>query len=117
MEVAARYAQRSNFAVAITYQLSQSIYGGKFNDDKDGLKRKMQRGSLAMANSGKNTNSSQFFIVLTDDEAKLSKINGKYVVFGEVESGLDVLDRLDEVGGGPDGKSSQPIWIGDCGVC
>ena len=70
-----------------------------------------------MANSGKNTNSSQFFIVLTDDEAKLNKMNSKYVVFGEVESGVEVLDRLDEVGGGADGKSSEPVWIGDCGVC
>ena len=49
------------------------------------MKRKMQRGSLAMANSGKNTNSSQFFVVLTNVETKLSKMNGKYVVFGEVE--------------------------------
>lgn len=95
----------------------QSIYGGKFNDDKEGLKRKMRRGSLAMANSGKNTNSSQFFIVLTDDETKLSKMTGKYVVFGEVESGIEVVDKLDEVGGGADGKSSLPVWIGDCGVC
>ncbi|GJE86629.1 cyclophilin-like domain-containing protein [Phanerochaete sordida] len=95
----------------------ESIYGGKFNDEKDGLKRKSQRGSLAMANSGKNANSSQFFIVLTNDEAKLGKINGKYVVFGAVESGWEVLDRLDEVGGGADGKSSKPVWIADCGVC
>ncbi|KAJ3543409.1 hypothetical protein NM688_g5858 [Phlebia brevispora] len=90
----------------------ESIYGGKFNDEKEGLKRKMHRGSLAMANSGKNTNSSQFFVVLTDDEAKLAKMNGKYVVFGEAVSGLEVLERLNEVGGGADGRSSVPVWIG-----
>lgn len=77
----------------------------------------MRRGSLAMANSGKNTNSSQFFIVLTDDETKLSKMIGKYVVFGEVESGIEVVDKLDEVGGGAEGKGSLPVWVGDCGVC
>ena len=77
----------------------------------------MQRGSLAMANSGKNTNSSQFFIVLTNDENKLSKMNGKYVVFGEVQSGTEVLDKLNEVGGGSDGKTSTPVWIGECGIC
>ena len=77
----------------------------------------MQRGSLAMANSGKNTNSSQFFVVLTEDEAKLSKINGKYVVFGQVESGYEVLDKLNSVAGGADGKGTQPVWIGNCGVC
>lgn len=70
-----------------------------------------------MANSGKNSNSSQFFVVLTADEAKLSKMNGKYVAFGEVTSGWEVLDKLDEVGGGADGKSSQPVWIGGCGTC
>ncbi|TCD68754.1 hypothetical protein EIP91_009900 [Steccherinum ochraceum] len=92
----------------------ESIYGGKFNDEKEGLKKKMKRKSLAMANSGKNSNSSQFFIVLTDDEAKLSKMNGKYVAFGVMKSGGEVLDKLDEVGGGADGKSSQPVWIGGC---
>ena len=67
-----------------------------------------------MANSGKNTNSSQFFVVLTDDESKLAKMNGKYVVFGELQEGWDVLDRLDEVGSA-DGKPSAPVWIGGCG--
>ena len=81
------------------------------------MKKKIKRGTLAMANSGKNSNSSQFFVVLTDDEAKLSKMNGKYVAFGAVKSGWEVLDRLDAVGGGPDGKSSEPVWIGDCGTC
>ncbi|KAH8097076.1 cyclophilin-like domain-containing protein [Cristinia sonorae] len=95
----------------------ESIYGGKFNDEKDGLKKKIKRGTLAMANSGKNSNSSQFFIVLTDDESKLAKMNGKYVAFGEIKSGLEVLDKIDEVGGGVDGKSSLPVWIGGCGKC
>ena len=70
-----------------------------------------------MANSGKNSNSSQFFIVLTDDESKLSKMNGKYVAFGDVKSGWNVLDTLDEVGVGTDGKSTEPVWIGGCGAC
>ena len=81
------------------------------------MKRKAKRGSLAMANSGKNTNSSQYFIILTDDESKLSKINGKYVVFGQVESGWEVLDRLNEVAGGAEGKSTKPVWVGKCGTC
>lgn len=77
----------------------------------------MKRGSLAMANSGKNTNSSQFFVVLTDDEKKLSKMNGKYVVFGQLEQGFEILDRLNEVAGGLEGKSTTPVWIGGCGTC
>ena len=94
----------------------QSIYGAKFNDEKIGLKAKPQRGSLAMANSGKNTNTSQFFIVLTSDETKLAKIHGKYVVFGKVVEGLETLDRLDQVGGGADGKPAENVWIGGCDV-
>ena len=69
-----------------------------------------------MANSGKNTNSSQFFVGLTDDETKLAKMNGKYVVFGQVEEGWDVLDKLNAVAGGADGKSTKPVWIGECGA-
>jgi cyclophilin family peptidyl-prolyl cis-trans isomerase len=40
-----------------------------------------------MANSGKNSNSSQFFVVLTDDESKLAKMSGKHVVFGQLKEG------------------------------
>ncbi|KAL4253107.1 Peptidyl-prolyl cis-trans isomerase [Abortiporus biennis] len=95
----------------------ESIYGGKFNDDKPGLKNPVSLGSLCMANSGKNSNSSQFFIVLTDDPAKLSKMAGKYVTFGEVESGWEVLKKLDSeevVGEGE--KPKVGVWIGGCGV-
>ena len=94
----------------------QSIYGGKFNDDKAGLKTKFKRGSLAMANSGKNTNSSQFFVVLTDDDPKLAKLDGKYVHFGQLRDGWEVLDALDSVGGGTDGKPTEPAWVGGSGL-
>jgi len=94
----------------------QSIYGGKFNDDKAGFKTKFKRGSLAMANSGKNTNSSQFFVVLTDDEPQLAKLDGKYVHFGQLGDGWEVLDALDGAGGGADGKPTQPAWVGGCGL-
>jgi len=94
----------------------ESIYGGKFNDDKTGLKAKFKKGSLAMANSGKNTNSSQFFVVLTDDETKLAKLDGKYVLFGQLRGGWEALDALDTIGGGTDGKPAQPAWVGGCGI-
>ncbi|KZT64470.1 hypothetical protein DAEQUDRAFT_747452 [Daedalea quercina L-15889] len=94
----------------------ESIYGGKFNDEKDGLKRKLTRGSLAMANSGKNTNSSQFFVILTEDVAKLGKMQGKYVGFGELKEGFEILSRLDIIGSA-DGKPSESVWIGGCGLC
>ena len=93
-----------------------TVYGGKFNDDKAGFKTKFKRGSLAMANSGKNTNSSQFFVVLTDDEPQLAKLDGKYVHFGQLGDGWEVLDALDGAGGGADGKPTQPAWVGGCGL-
>ncbi|KAG8743228.1 hypothetical protein FRC10_000229 [Ceratobasidium sp. 414] len=96
----------------------QSIYGGKFADAKEGLKAKPELGSLAMANSGKNSNTSQFFVVLTSDPAKLAKISGKYVVFGKVRltgGGKEVLERLGTLGGN-DEKPTKPVWVQECGV-
>lgn len=69
-----------------------SIYGGKFNDEKNGLKAKHDRlGVVAMANSGKNSNTSQFYITLAES---LPQLNGKHVVFGHVVEGLEVLQRI-----------------------
>ncbi|KAG8882079.1 hypothetical protein FRB97_008749 [Tulasnella sp. 331] len=97
----------------------ESIHGPKFADSKEGLKNKFKRGSLAMANSGKNSNSSQFFVTLADDQTSLAKLNGKYVCFGEVQNlggeGGEVLDRLDAVAGDGDAPR-QKVWIGSCGV-
>jgi len=94
----------------------ESIYGSKFNDDKAGLKTKFKKGSLAMANSGKNSNSSQFFVVLTDDESQLAKLDGKYVLFGQLRDGWEALRALDTIGGDTDGRSTQPAWVGACGI-
>lgn len=72
-----------------------------------------------MANSGKNTNTSQFFVVLTDEEKQLAKMKGKYLVFGELKEGWEVLARLEEVAaadGSKDEKPRVPVWIGGCGA-
>lgn len=69
-----------------------SIYGGKFNDEKNGLKLKHDKlGVVGMANSGKNSNTSQFYITLA---GALPQLNGKHVVFGQVVDGLEVLKRI-----------------------
>ncbi|KAI5475631.1 hypothetical protein MNV49_001092 [Pseudohyphozyma bogoriensis] len=97
----------------------ESIYGGTFPDEKEGLKTAFVKGTLAMANSGKNSNSSQYFICLTSDPAKLKKLTGKYVAFGQAdmsdEGTCAALERLDGLGDGKGGPS-MPVWIEECGT-
>lgn len=66
--------------------------GYKFDDEFND--HKLVRGSLAMANSGPNTNGSQFFIVTT---ASTPWLDGKHTNFGEVVSGMDVVDKIENV--------------------
>jgi cyclophilin family peptidyl-prolyl cis-trans isomerase len=63
--------------------------GYKFEDEFN--RHKVERGALAMANAGPNTNGSQFFIVTADATPWL---DGKHTVFGRVTSGMDVVDEI-----------------------
>lgn len=72
----------------------KSIYGKEFEDELNPNAISYQagylRGTLAMANKGPNTNTSQFFIVL-DNAPWLPK---KYTIFGKVTNGMDVVDKI-----------------------
>src|SRR5204862_4393615 len=66
--------------------------GYTFEDEPN--ERKVERGALAMANSGPNTNGSQFFIVTAE---AASWLDGKHTVFGVVTDGMEVVDTISGV--------------------
>lgn len=66
--------------------------GYKFADEK--VTRDYVAGMLAMANSGPNTNGSQFFITLADLSGSLPK---NYTIFGQVTGGFDVVQKIEDV--------------------
>ncbi|WP_072927990.1 peptidylprolyl isomerase [Microcystis aeruginosa] len=87
----------------------KSIYGDRFPDEN--FKRKHTgKGILSMANAGPNTNNSQFFICTVP----APWLDGKHVVFGQVVSGMEIIEAVEKVGSSS-GKTSSPVRIIDCG--
>jgi cyclophilin family peptidyl-prolyl cis-trans isomerase len=80
--------------------------GYQFEDEIN--PHKVERGALAMANAGPNTNGSQFFIVTTEAAPWL---DGKHTVFGKVTSGQDVADRISMVPTAAGDRPVQPVTI------
>lgn len=70
--------------------------------------RKLIEGSIAMANSGLNTNGSQFFIVTAKSTPLL---DGKYTNFGEVTNGMDVVRKIEKIDTDPNDHPKENIEI------
>jgi|EP00945_MAST-04E_sp_MAST-4E-sp1_P002861 peptidylprolyl isomerase len=88
----------------------ESIYGEKFADENFTLTHDT-KGLLSMANSGPNTNGSQFFITTTETP----HLDGKHVVFGKVVKGYDVVDKMENCKRGSGDKPAEDVIIEDCG--
>ncbi|XP_009108112.1 peptidyl-prolyl cis-trans isomerase [Brassica rapa] len=87
----------------------ESIYGDKFKDENF-VKKHTGAGILSMANSGPNTNGSQFFICT----AETSWLDGKHVVFGKVVEGMEVVKAIEKVGSSS-GTTKKKVVVADCG--
>src|SRR5881396_2942747 len=80
--------------------------GYTFEDEFN--EHKVERGALAMANAGPNTNGSQFFIVTAD---ACPWLDGKHTVFGQVVSGMDVVDTISGVDRDSSDRPRDPVTI------
>lgn len=82
--------------------------GYKFEDETHGSPHRFNKaGKLAMANSGPNTNGSQFFITV----APTTWLDGKHTIFGEVVEGQDVVEKISELDRDRNDKPRKPVVI------
>jgi len=87
-----------------------SIYGSKFEDEGVWFPH-THKGVLSMANSGPNTNGSQFFICFKDTP----HLNEKHTIYGRVISGWEICEKAEQVKTGANDVPEKTVQIADCG--
>ena len=95
-------AKKAEFKKSLDALTMEDLYanlGYKFNNNLKSLP--VKKGFLAMANSGPNTNGTQFFINLSDNDY----LNGKHTIFGKVVKGMDVVEKI----GSTNVEASKPL--------
>jgi peptidyl-prolyl isomerase D len=88
-----------------------SIYGEKFEDENFDIHHDRPY-LLSMANSGLNTNGSQFFITTSETP----HLDGKHVVFGEIIKGFDLIDNLNSMETDENDRPIDDVIIMNCGI-
>jgi cyclophilin family peptidyl-prolyl cis-trans isomerase len=100
--------RRDEFEVRLSDLTIQEVYENMgYAYTEKGSPHSPARGSLAMANSGPNTNGSQFFINMIDTDW----LTGKHTVFGRVVEGMDLVDKIGAVQVGSGGKPVEDVKI------
>lgn len=87
-----------------------SIYGNNFSDEN--FKLKNTKGSISMANSGPDTNGSQFFINVVDTPW----LDGKHVVFGNIVKGMDLIEWISDQETNENDVPLADVIVEDCGT-
>jgi cyclophilin family peptidyl-prolyl cis-trans isomerase len=85
----------------------ESVYGGKFEDEISRNLKHTGAGVVSMANSGPNTNGSQFFVTLRPTPW----LDGKHTVFGRIYRGMGVVQRMGMVATDAEDRPKNPIIV------